>query len=61
MNLISYSFTLEGEFSSILGLIYSLEQQNNFGQIKNLYFEKTKNYKTWKTNLSCAVILQSIK
>lgn len=53
------SFTLEGDFTNILKLIYKIEQGSRFGKIIHLTFEKKKNYKTNKYHLQATVYLQT--
>lgn len=55
----TYQFTLEGDYNSILKLIYNLEQQTKFGEIINLHFEKKKNFKTGKDYLQAIVLIKS--
>lgn len=55
----TYQFVLEGNYSSINKLVYKLEQDTKFGEIINLHFEKKKNYKTGKSYLQASVLLKS--
>ncbi|PQV47442.1 hypothetical protein CLV33_107231 [Jejuia pallidilutea] len=55
----SYQFTLEGEYNSIIQLIYKLEQETKFGEISNLHFIKKKNFRTGKYFLQAHVLLKS--
>ncbi len=59
--IISYVFRVSGDFQSILGLVYELEQRSKFGMIASLYFEKIKNYRTGKERLEAEFILQLIQ
>ncbi len=54
-------FTLDGNFTSILKTIYTLEQKNNFGEIVHLHFRKNKNYRTHKNYLTARMFLQHIE
>ena len=55
----TYQFVLEGDFQSLNGLIYKLEQHTKFGEIINLHFEKKKNQRTGKFYLQAKVLLKS--
>jgi len=55
----SYSFTIQGDYNSILKLIYHLEQKTRFGEIINLHLEKKKNFKENSTYLQAEVLIQS--
>jgi hypothetical protein len=55
-----YQFTLEGDYNSILKVIYHLEQKTKFGEIINLQFEKKKNFKTGNYYLQASVLLKSL-
>lgn len=59
LTLKTYQFTLEGNFNSILKLIYKLEQETKYGEIINLHFEKKENYRTGKEYLLAKVLLRS--
>ncbi len=56
----TYSFTVKGNYASILKLIHKIEQRGNFGKLISINFEKKKNYKTDKVNLECKIYLQKI-
>jgi len=55
----TYQFTLEGDYNTILMLIYKLEQDTKFGEIKSLHFKKEKNYRTGKHFLQAKILLKS--
>ena len=55
----TYQFTLEGDYKSVIKLIYKLEQETKFGEIINLSFEKKRNYKTKKYYLQTRFLLKS--
>ncbi len=57
----SYVFRVDGDFKSILGLAYQLEQRNKFGMIASLEFEKQRNFRTGKTSLEGQFILQLVQ
>ena len=61
LNILSYAFSVEGDFQSIHGLAYHLEQENKFGMIASLTFEKLKSYRTGKTSLQGHFILQIVR
>ncbi|MGX1931326.1 hypothetical protein [Flagellimonas sp. 2504JD4-2] len=54
----TYNFTVRGPFNAIVKLIYTLEQQANFGQIAHLDFRKQKNYRSRKNYLEATVYIQ---
>jgi Tfp pilus assembly protein PilO len=55
----SYQFTLQGDYKSIIKLIYQFKQHTKFGEIINLHFEKKKNFRTGKNYLQARVLLRS--
>lgn len=57
----SYAFTVSGDFNSILGLAYQLEQKSKFGMVASLQFEKLKNYRTSKESLEGQFVLQLVQ
>lgn len=57
----TYTFTVRGGYLNILKLIYNLEQNYKFGKVSGVYFEKKKNYRTYRSYLDCQVVLQRIK
>jgi hypothetical protein len=57
----SYAFRVSGDFNTILGLAYQLEQRSKFGMIASLQFEKLKNYRTGQTSLEGAFVLQLVQ
>lgn len=60
MTIKSYQFSLEGEYNSLINLIYKLEQQTKFGEIVNVHFEKKQNYRTGKNYLQVHIFLKSL-
>lgn len=56
----SYRFTLEGSYDAIEQVLYSLEQEYNFGRIAHVHFEKKKDYRKNKNYLECFVIVESL-
>lgn len=57
----TFDFTLEGNFTSLLNTIYTLEQKHTFGEVVHLYFEKKKNYRSNKNYLTARVFIQNIE
>ncbi len=55
----SYSFTIEGDYNSIVKLIHHLEQKTRFGEIINLHLEKKKNFKKNSTYLQAEVLIRN--
>ncbi|MGW9686779.1 hypothetical protein [Flagellimonas sp. 2504JD1-5] len=56
-----YNFTVRGSFNAIVKLIYTLEQQANFGQIAHLDFKTQKNYRTGKRYLETTIFIQKME
>lgn len=56
----TYSFKLKGGFVNLLKLINYIEQQR-FGELISIDFEKKKNYKTRRSYLTVNIFLQKIK
>ncbi len=56
----TYSFTLNGNFTAIIRLIYELEQQFKLGKIISVHFKKKKNYRLSTNYLECEIILQRV-
>jgi len=54
----TYNFTLQGEYKSLINVVYTLEQQYSFGNMINVAFEKKKNFRTGKHFLQCRMLLQ---
>ncbi len=57
----TYAFTVSGNFTSILQLIYELEQQYKFGILLSINFKKKKNYRRNQQYLECTILLQRIE
>ena len=57
----TYTFTLQGNFTSILLTLHELELNRNFGEVIHTDFIKKRNYKTNKDYLTATIFLQSIK
>lgn len=60
-HVMTYIFTLEGSYASILELIHDLETKRNLGSVSHLEFEKKKDYRTKRTYLQTKVFLEQIK
>lgn len=56
----SYQFTLEGSYDGVEQILYSLEQEYNFGRIAHVHFEKKRDYRKDKDYLECFVIVESL-
>ncbi len=56
----NYLFSVSGDYSAILALIYQLEQKANFGRIVNLEFENITDFRTRKTELNAHVIIEVV-
>ena len=57
----TFSFTLRGNFSKIVQLIYILEQHYKLGKIVSVNFEKKKNYRRNINFLECTILLQQVE
>ena len=55
----TYEFVIEGNYNSIINLVYQLEQETKFGEIINLHFERKKNFRTNNNYLQIKVLLRS--
>ncbi|HET8885641.1 MAG TPA: type 4a pilus biogenesis protein PilO [Salinimicrobium sp.] len=55
----TYQFSVEGDYNSIVHLVYQLEQETRFGEIINFHFQKRKNYRRGKYYLQAHVLLRS--
>ncbi len=56
----TYNFTLQGDYQSLLKVIYALEQKYSFGNVVQVAFEKKKNFRTKATYLQCNLLLQRL-
>ncbi len=56
----TYNFTIQGDYKSLINVVYSLEQKYSFGNVILVDFEKKKNFRTRKTYLQCNVLLQRL-
>ncbi|WP_299432227.1 hypothetical protein [uncultured Aquimarina sp.] len=56
----TYNFTLQGDYKSLINVVYALEQKYSFGNVINVNFEKKKNFRTGKSFLQCQILLQRI-
>lgn len=56
----TFSFSIRGNFSNSLKLIYELEQVKKFGKILTVNFERKKNYRTNKKYLEATILLQRL-
>lgn len=57
----TYSFRVRGSYTSIIKLIYDLEQLAKFGKVTSILFEKKKNHKTRRSFLDCDIYIQRIE
>lgn len=57
----SYEFRVTGNFQSILGLAYELEQGSKFGMIASLDFERITSYRTGNVSLEANFLLQLVQ
>jgi hypothetical protein len=57
----TYAFQVRGSYTSILKLMYVIEQQYKFGKLVSCSFEKKKNYRTYKSYLDCTIYIQRVE
>jgi len=57
----TFDFSLQGQFTDLLKVIYVLEAENSFGEIVHLAFEKKRNYRKRKDFLTARIFLQQIE
>lgn len=55
----SYPFTIEGQYIDIERVLYKLEQQQSFGKVSHVHFEKKRDYRHGKDYLECLIILRA--
>lgn len=60
-SLLTYSFTLNGDYKNILKVVHTIEQKGNFGEIVHVDFQKKKNYRSNKYSLGATVFVQQVK
>src|SRR5690554_6404688 len=56
----SYRFTLEGSYNAIEEILYSLEQEYNFGRVIHVHFETINDYRKNKNYLICFIIVETM-
>ncbi len=54
-------FVVEGEFASLINLVYILEQKNKLGKIASVRYQLKKDFKTKEMALTAAIYLQNVK
>ena len=54
-------FVIEGNFSSLINLVYLLEQKNKLGKIASVRYLLKKDFKTKEMALTAAIYLQNVK
>lgn len=54
-------FVIEGNFSSLINLVYLLEQKNKLGKIASVRYQLKKDFKTKEMALTAAIYLQNVK
>lgn len=58
--ILTYSFTLQGNFNQITQLIYLLEQQFKLGKVISVNYLKKRNFRRRSDYLECTILLQRI-
>ncbi|WP_299181202.1 hypothetical protein [uncultured Aquimarina sp.] len=56
----TYNFTLQGDYKSLINVVYGLEQNYSFGNIIGVNFQKKKNFRTGNRFLQCQILLQRV-
>ncbi|WP_062053715.1 hypothetical protein [Aquimarina longa] len=59
-DIITYDFILQGDYKSLIEILYALEQHYSFGNIAQVHFEKKKNFRTGTRYLQCRILLQRL-
>lgn len=54
-------FVVEGDFASLINLVYLLEQKNKLGKIASVRYSLKKDFKTKEMALTAAIYLQNVK
>lgn len=54
---VSYSFQLTGDYNDLLELVYGLEQDYSFGEVKHVSFEKKRDYRARRDYLEGKIII----
>jgi len=54
-------FVVEGNFATLINLVYLFEQKNKLGQIASVHYQFKKDILTKKTALTATIYLQNIK
>ena len=57
---LTYAFTVQGNFNQITRLIYQLEQRYKLGKIISINYVKKRNYRKRLEYLECDVLLQQV-
>ena len=55
----SYRFTLKGSFDDLQQILYQVEQEYSFGEVKNVNLERKRDFRQGKDYLVCSVIIES--
>lgn len=56
----TFEFVLEGGYTALLKAVHAIEQENNFGEIIHLQFEKKRNYRKNSDYLTSRILIQQI-
>ncbi|MCB4797212.1 hypothetical protein [Neotamlana laminarinivorans] len=56
-----FKFTLNGNYNSIMTLIYNIEQHTKLGEVINIHFEVKKNFRTGQKYLLAHVLLKTFE
>lgn len=59
--LLTYNFKLEGNYNSLLKLIYTIERNGSFGEVIHLDFLKEQDFKTKRKYLTAKVLIQNMQ
>ncbi len=54
-------FAVEGNFSTLINLVYLLEQKNKLGKVASVTYQLKKDIKTRENILICTLYLQNVK
>lgn len=61
MTIETNQFVVEGNFSTLINLVYILEQKNKLGKVASVKYQLKKDFKTKEMVLTATIYLQNVK
>ena len=61
MTIETNQFVIEGNFSTLINLVYILEQKNKLGKVASVKYQLKKDFKTKEMALTAAIYVQNVK